>query len=99
MSRRNIQRPVYTNGEVRGKKAWSTDEDDLLRGLVLRLGTENWSTIAAFLVSRTGKQCRERWLNHLTGDVNKGDWTEEEDNTILAMQKIYGNQWAKIVTF
>ena len=99
MSRRNIQRPIYTDGDVRGKKAWSPEEDDLLRDLVLRLGTGNWPLLAASLVPRTGKQCRERWFNHLADDVKKGDWTEEEDNTILAMQKIYGNQWAKIVSF
>jgi hypothetical protein len=99
MSRRNLPRAVYTDGDVRGKKIWSTEEDHLLRDLVLQHGTGNWPLLATSLAPRTGKQCRERWFNHLDDDVKKGNWTEEEDNIILTMQKIHGNQWAKIVRF
>mmetsp|Transcript_97508 Transcript_97508/g.278838 ORF Transcript_97508/g.278838 Transcript_97508/m.278838 type:complete len:309 (-) Transcript_97508:332-1258(-) len=45
---------------------------------------------------RSGKQCRERWHNHLNPDVKKGSWTEEEDEIILSMQAELGNAWAKI---
>ena len=30
-------------------------------------------------LSCIGKQCRERWRNHLRPELNKGDWTVEED--------------------
>ena len=30
-------------------------------------------------LSCLGKQCRERWRNHLRPELNKGDWTVEED--------------------
>ena len=33
--------------------------------------------IAESLSGRTGKQCRERWHNHLDCGIKKGDWTEE----------------------
>ena len=33
--------------------------------------------IADSLPNRTGKQCRERWYNHLSGGIKKGEWTEE----------------------
>eukprot|EP00520_Triparma_pacifica_P009649 CAMPEP_0118651784 /NCGR_PEP_ID=MMETSP0785-20121206/10966_1 /TAXON_ID=91992 /ORGANISM="Bolidomonas pacifica, Strain CCMP 1866" /LENGTH=422 /DNA_ID=CAMNT_0006544251 /DNA_START=160 /DNA_END=1425 /DNA_ORIENTATION=- len=45
---------------------------------------------------RTGKQCRERWHNHLNPNIKKGAWTEEEDRIIIKMQAQLGNQWAKI---
>lgn len=45
---------------------------------------------------RTGKQCRERFHNHLDVGIKKGDWTEEEDRIILVLQREIGNQWAKI---
>lgn len=32
---------------------------------------------------RTGKQCRERWLNHLDPSIKKEPWTEEEDQLLL----------------
>lgn len=45
---------------------------------------------------RIGKQCRERWHNHLNPLIKKSPWTEEEDNIIYQAHKQWGNQWAKI---
>jgi len=87
----------YSDGmEYRGKKTWTAEEDRTLKDLVQAHGVGNWSILASQLTPRTGKQCRERWFNHLADDVKKGSWTEEEDRIIIAMQKKYGNQWAKI---
>jgi hypothetical protein len=71
----------------------------LLRDVISQQGTGNWSNIASHLLERTGKQCRERWHNHLNPGIKKGDWTEEEDRIILKMQKTIGNQWAKITKY
>lgn len=61
------------------------------------LGPKKWSQIAAQLPGRTGKQCRERWHNHLNPDINKSKkWTEEEDRTILQSHLLFGNKWADI---
>ena len=43
-----------------------------------------------------GKQCRERWHNHLNPDVNKKPWTEEEDKDIILAHRELGNRWADI---
>jgi transcriptional activator Myb len=48
------------------------------------------------LKGRIGKQCRERWHNHLNPSIKKSAWTEEEDNIIYQAHKQWGNQWAKI---
>jgi hypothetical protein len=40
-----------------------------------------------------GKQCRERWFNHLDPAVRKGDWTVEEDRLIWEKQQEIGNKW------
>ena len=63
---------------------------------VQEYGNANWTVIAEKLVSRTGKQCRERYHNHLQPAVKKGEWSEEEDRLIIEMQAKLGNQWAKI---
>lgn len=50
---------------------WAQEEDDAIRALVEKYGTKTWSVIAEQIVKehaiegRTGKQCRERWHNHL----------------------------------
>ena len=31
---------------------------------------------------RSGKQCRERWYNHLSPAVTKAEWSVEEDEAI-----------------
>jgi len=72
------------------------EEDKLLTKLVLAHGTNNWSGLADMLADRTGKQCRERWHNHLDPDIKKGEWSDNEDALIVAMQRQMGNQWAKI---
>jgi hypothetical protein len=58
-------------------------EDEKVRHLVGVYGAKKWSKIAAELPGRIGKQCRERWHNHLNPDINKKPWTEEEDRRII----------------
>lgn len=45
---------------------------------------------------RIGKQCRERWHNHLNPDICKAPWSEEEDRIILRSHGKLGNKWAEI---
>ena len=78
------------------KKPWSAEEDAQLLNLTKIHGTQSWGIISENLQCRSGKQCRERYHNHLLPDIKKGDWTAEEDQIIINMQKEIGNQWAKI---
>lgn len=47
-------------------------------------------------MNRTGKQCRERYKNHLCPEIKKGDWTAEEDRIIMEMKELLGNHWTRI---
>jgi hypothetical protein len=49
-----------------------------------------------FITGRIGKQCRERWHNHLNPDICKSPWTDEEDRIILQTHSDLGNKWAEI---
>lgn len=60
------------------KGAWSRWEDELVLGGVEMFGTSKWSKVAASIPGRSGKQCRERWLNHLDPALVKQAWTEQE---------------------
>ena len=65
-------------------------------GLVRNLGVKNWSEIAKHMPNRAGKQCRERWHNHLSPEVVKADWTEEEQWKLFLSHKLNGNKWTQI---
>ncbi|KAA8497935.1 Transcription factor MYB3R-5 [Porphyridium purpureum] len=81
------------------KGTWSVEEDDKLRMLVGQYGCSKWSVIAKYLPGRIGKQCRERWVNHVDPNVLKQAWTETEENILLSAQKWLGNKWAAIAKF
>lgn len=60
------------------------------------VGNVKWSEIANQLPGRIGKQCRERWFNHLDPGINKGDWSEEENLFLFRAQQQFGNRWCDI---
>ena len=78
------------------KGAWLPEEDAKVKELVKQHGARKWTYIASFLDGRIGKQCRERWHNHLNPHINKGSWTHDEDRTLYDAHQIYGNSWAEI---
>ncbi|KAJ7331940.1 hypothetical protein JRQ81_014120 [Phrynocephalus forsythii] len=78
------------------KGPWTKQEDQKVIELVKKYGTKQWTLIAKHLKGRLGKQCRERWHNHLNPEVKKSSWTEEEDRIIYEAHKVLGNRWAEI---
>jgi hypothetical protein len=85
---------VLKPGLVKGP--WTPEEDAMVVQLVAEHGQKKWSFIARQLQGRLGKQCRERWYNHLSPDIKKGGWSEEEDTIIIQMHAKFGNKWAEI---
>jgi len=78
------------------KGPWKEEEDLKLVELVEKYGPKDWSTIASHIQGRIGKQCRERWFNHLSPDVRKTNWTPEEDQIIIDAHNRMGNKWTAI---
>jgi hypothetical protein len=80
------------------KHPWTREEDHHLCKLVAEHGASRWSAIAAHLGSnRLGKQCRERWHNHLCPDLQKAPWSELEDQIIVDAVARLGTKWSEIV--
>ncbi|KAK6927084.1 hypothetical protein RJ641_008803 [Dillenia turbinata] len=78
------------------KGQWTEEEDRTLIRLVNQYGVRKWSQIAEKLVGRAGKQCRERWHNHLRPDIKKDTWSEEEERMLIEAHEKVGNRWAEI---
>lgn len=78
------------------KGPWTPEEDAMVERLVGEYGAKKWSLIASHLPGRIGKQCRERWHNHLDPNISKEAWTYNEDRTILEYHLSKGNRWAEI---
>lgn len=57
------------NARAMRKHAWTTQEDETLMRMVSAHGPGRWSQVASHLPGRMGKQCRERWFNHLAPEV------------------------------
>jgi hypothetical protein len=88
---------------------WSSEEDQVLAEHVDRHGTQAWA-LCAHTINDTcfdgedvllGKQCRERWHNHLNPDLRSTfhtecSWTAKEDLQLLKLQDQRGNCWSKI---
>lgn len=93
--------PSGSGGNSRGKKtgpkAWAKDEDKLLLSIVQSMRVPmKWSLVAQNLPERTGKQCRERYVNHLNPRLKVTDWSPTEDATIFHLYNTIGSHWAKM---
>ena len=78
------------------KGSWTREEDQKIIEFVKANGTKSWSKLSTTLPGRIGKQCRERWKNHLNPDVNRDPWSPEEDQILIQLHSELGNQWVKI---
>ncbi|CAD8082775.1 unnamed protein product [Paramecium sonneborni] len=86
---------------------WTLLEDNLLQKIIYEFQSQNkgnkWSQIATTLnktndqqVHRNGKQCRERWNNHLNPSINRNPWQLSEDLDLMCQAKELGKKWALI---
>ncbi|XP_022749417.1 transcription factor MYB63-like [Durio zibethinus] len=78
---------------------WSPAEDLRLITFIQKHGHSNWRALpkqAGLL--RCGKSCRLRWINYLRPDVKRGNFTKEEEETIIRLHETLGNKWSKIAS-
>lgn len=93
---------VQTSGTLRAG-VWASEEDNLLMTLIQSC-RHRWGYIAATLNTeihhnvrvRTGKQCKERWSNHLNPEINRGEWNPKEELLLLELHRSLGNKWCVI---
>jgi hypothetical protein len=87
-------RPYFRQHEL-----FTPDDDRALRACVDSLGTSDWNAIAMRIQGRTPRQCKERWTNYLSPDLNGSPWTPDEDRLLLEKQSEIGNKWVRLSAF
>lgn len=87
--------PLPAAPRIKGKGSWTKEEDETLRLKVQEFGRK-WAHIAKYLPGRVGKQCRERYVNHLDPSLKKGEWSEEEERILIEAHACLQNKWAEI---
>lgn len=87
------------NGPPFKKSKWTPEEDQLLIESVNKNGMGNWSLVCLTVPGRSGKQCRERWINQLCPELNRHSWDPQEDAILIRQHNVYGNFWTKIAQF
>ncbi|KAF4370051.1 hypothetical protein G4B88_028328 [Cannabis sativa] len=87
----------YGEKEIRKGRSWTKDEDSILVNYIKKHGEGRWNFLAyASGLKRTGKSCRYRWLNYLHPNIQRGNFTLQEQLKILQFQFSWGNRWSKI---
>lgn len=81
---------------IQTRRSWTPEEDKRLIELVNQDGGNCWSQIATHLEGRVGKQCRERWRNHLDPNIRRDSFSPEDDDRILELVLELGTRWSKI---
>ncbi|KAF3321526.1 myb-related protein Zm1 [Carex littledalei] len=79
--------------------SWTPEEDFRLITYIQKYGHANWRALpkqAGLL--RCGKSCRLRWINYLCPDIKRGNFTKEEEETVIRLHKLLGNKWSKIAS-
>ncbi|CAN6808502.1 unnamed protein product [Brassica oleracea] len=81
------------------KGPWTSAEDQLLIAYVDKHGDGNWNAVQKHSgLSRCGKSCRLRWVNHLRPDLKKGSFTDKEEQRVIELHASMGNKWARMAT-
>ncbi|ELP94066.1 hypothetical protein EIN_183730 [Entamoeba invadens IP1] len=77
---------------------WLPEEDAKLLEAVRKYGESKWVEIAEMVGTRSRKQCRERYINHLNPTIDNSKWSTEEDMTILRQYALIGSKWCSIAS-
>jgi len=76
---------------------WTYEEDQILISFINKHGHSNWRALPKQSgLLRCGKSCRLRWINYLKPDIKRGNFSKEEEDTIIQLHEMMGNRWSAI---
>jgi len=92
----SLDSPTNSNLSPHFPTSFTEEEDEILKELVKRHGTQKWHVISAKMHNKTPKECRKRWRTYLHMCMNKSSWSIEEDQLLLEGHDAHGNRWTEI---
>ncbi|KAG5403859.1 hypothetical protein IGI04_009978, partial [Brassica rapa subsp. trilocularis] len=79
------------------KGPWTPEEDEKLVSYIQAHGPGKWRTLPKNAgLKRCGKSCRLRWTNYLRPDIKRGEFSLQEEETIIQLHRLLGNKWSAI---
>ena len=91
--------------KVYPRNGWTEEEDAMLVNAITKVSENDlknrwggiWSKVSDECnMNRSGKQCRERWMNHLDPAIDWSPWKKDEDDHIVREYVLHGSRWAYI---
>ncbi|KAM5557968.1 transcription factor MYB53 [Rosa sericea] len=89
------------------KGPWTAEEDEKLVEYMERCGGNgnhhrggiSWRQVPKLAgLKRCGKSCRLRWTNYLRPDIKRGNFSHQEEQTIINLHELLGNKWSEIAS-
>ena len=75
------------------KGPWMPEEDYKLVAYKDKNGYGKWRSLPNLAgLNRCGKSCRLRWMNYLRPDIRRGEFTDEEESTVVKLHALLGNK-------
>ncbi|KAI3469160.1 hypothetical protein Pfo_025823 [Paulownia fortunei] len=79
------------------KGPWTPEEDQKLIDYIQKHGQGSWQLLPKKAgLNRCGKSCRLRWTNYLRPDIKRGNFSSDEEQTIIDLHSVLGNKWSTI---
>ncbi|XP_031123115.1 transcription factor MYB106-like [Ipomoea triloba] len=79
------------------KGPWTLEEDKQLLAYIEQYGHGSWRALPAKAgLQRCGKSCRLRWTNYLRPDIKRGNFSLQEEQSIIQLHALLGNRWSAI---
>eukprot|EP01015_Nassula_variabilis_P013018 TRINITY_DN2067_c0_g1_i5.p1 TRINITY_DN2067_c0_g1~~TRINITY_DN2067_c0_g1_i5.p1 ORF type:complete len:135 (-),score=0.01 TRINITY_DN2067_c0_g1_i5:61-465(-) len=84
-----------TNTITKKNKNWTEEQDQIIRDWIEKYGEKNWVRLGE-QINKTGKQCRDRWVNNLNQNITHTIWTNLEDIQLCQYIEKFRTQWSLI---
>lgn len=97
-----IPKKIIINSLAKGtssRRNFTKEEDERLITLVKFYGIKNWEAISNMMPFRNVRQCKDRYNNYLSPEINLKPWTKEEDLLLIKKFNEFGQKWVQISQF